>query len=471
MTDFADFDIVASETRTITAHGLEAWKEEAWELSKLAFPLVFTQVSLMVVMTTDVVMLGHLGVTAIAAAALGNTVFFFTWLIGCGPVSAVAPMVAHILGANARDRLGVRTAVRMGFWSVLLLAPLLMMFLFTAKPVLLFFGQDPKLAAGAGIFTGAIALGLPSSLGFQVLRNFATALRRPRAALWVMMATIVFNAFGDYALIFGHFGAPKLGILGSGIASASSYTFSFAAMLVVVAATPELRKYRIFRRFFRPHWTQLAEVFRLGMPIGLTMMFEAMLFNSALLLMGRFGAASVAAHQISLNPPSNTFMVPLGIAMAATVRVGHAAGAGDYEGVRRSGYTAMLLAVGFMSVCAVVLAVFPRAIAGLYIDANVRQNAEAIALAAVFLRVAAAFQIVDGLQVVGALSLRGLKDAHMPMILAGASYWLVGFPTCLICAFWLGMKGFGIWLGLAFGLLVAALAMCTRFYYLSRDRG
>lgn len=470
MTDIAEFEIAGAETRTITAHGLEAWKEEAWELSKLAFPLVFTQVSQMIVMTTDVVMLGHLGVLAIAAAALGNTVFFFTWLIGCGPVAAVAPMVAHILGANPKDRLGVRTAVRMGFWSIMLLAPFLMLFLFATKPVLSFFGQDPRLASGAAIFTSALAFGLPSSLGFQVLRNFATALRKPRAALWVMMATILFNALGDYALIFGHFGAPKLGILGSGIASACSYTFSFVAMLVVVVATPELRVYRIFRRFFHPHWAQLSEVFRLGMPIGLTMMFEAMLFNSALLLMGRFGPASVAAHQISLNPPSNTFMVPLGVAMAATVRVGHAAGAGDREGVRRAGYTAMLLAVAFMGLCSLVLALFPRTIAGFYIDAHVQQNAEAIALAAVFLRVAAAFQIFDGLQVVGALSLRGLKDARMPMILAGASYWLAGFPACLICAFWLGMKGFGIWIGLAFGLLVAAVAMCARFYYLSRDR-
>ena len=468
MSDVAEFEY--TETRTITAHGLEAWKEEMWELAKLSGPVILTQVAFMVIMTTDIVMLGHLGVRAIASAAEGNIVFFFIWLFGYGPVCAIAPMVAHILGAKPDEQDDVRSVVRMGLWSVLIMAPFQMTFLFMTKPLLLALGQDPVLAAGAGTFTSALAFGLPFSLGYQALRNFATALKKPRAALIVMLITIFVNALGDYALIFGHFGAPQLGVLGAGIASASSYTFSFFAMLVVVNATPKLRRFHIFRDFFQPHWKHLREVFHLGMPIGLTMMFEGTLFNASVLLMGAFGTASVAAHQISLNPPSNTFMVPLGIATAATVRVGHAAGAGDREGVRRAGYAAMVLAVAFMSVCAAVLFVFPHTIAGLYIDASVPQNATAIALATVFLRVAAAFQIFDGLQVVAALSLRGLKDARMPMILAGASYWIAGFPACLLFGFVFGLKGLGIWLGLAFGLLVAAVAMCWRFAWLADRR-
>ena len=468
MSDVAEFDFV--ETRTITAHGLEAWREEIWELLKLSGPVILTQVAMMAIMTTDIVMLGHLGVRAIASAALGNIVFFSTWLFGYGPVCAIAPIVSHILGARPKERADVRAAVRMGLWAMLIIAPFQMALLFATKDLLLFFRQDPVLAAGAGTFTSALAFGLPFSLGYQALRNFATALKTPRAAMMVMLVTIVFNATADYALIFGHFGAPKLGILGAGIASASSYTFSFFAMLAVVYATPKLRDYRIFRRFFRPHWKHLNEIFQLGMPMGLTMLFEGTLFNASLLLMGYFGVASVAAHQMSLNPPSITFMVPLGIAMAASVRVGHAAGAGDGEGVRRAGYASMVLAVLFMSVCSVALFVFPHTIAGLYITTHDRQSAEAIALATVFLRVAAAFQIFDGLQVVAALALRGLKDARMPMVLAGGSYWLAGFPACLLFGFGLGLNGFGIWLGLAFGLFVAAVAMCLRFYYLARDR-
>jgi len=414
-------------------------------------------------------MLGRLSKTALAAAALGNTVFFFTWLIGCGPVSAVAPMIAHALGRNPSDRAGVRHIARMGLWSVLIVSvPLIGLLLFT-QPILLLLGQKPELAAGAGRFVGVLCIGLPASLGYQALRNFATALGKPTAPLVVMAAAIGFNALGDYTLIFGHFGFPKLGLVGSGAASALSYSFTFLAMVAVIYATPGLRKYRIFRRFFRPVWYELAEIFHLGMPIGLTMIFEAMMFNAATLIMGTFGTASVAAHQIAMNVPSLTFMVPLGIGMAATVRVGLAAGAGDRPGVRRAGSCAMAMGALFMSGTALVLWHFPHQIAGLYL-ADTPANADVVALAALFLHVAAIFQIFDGQQVVTALSLRGLKDARAPMWIAGASYWLVGFPTCLWLGFAEHMRGYGIWLGLAAGLAVAAAAMTGRFWHLSAKR-
>jgi MATE family multidrug resistance protein len=468
MTDITEFDLIHAGRR-VAGHGLDAWVDEARELLKLAAPLVLTQLSQMAIMTTDVIMLGRLGKTELASAALGNTVFFFTWLVGCGPVAAVAPMIAHILGANPKARAGVRNAVRMGFWSVLILSvPLVTLLLFT-RPILLMLGQRPELAAGAGRFTAMICWGLPFSLGYQVLRNFSTALSRPKASMWVMAISIIFNAAGDYALIFGHFGLPRLELVGSGIASACSYAFGFFAMVCVVHLIPELAKFRVLRRFHRPHFRKLVEVFRLGMPIGVTMLFEAMLFNAATLIMGTFGTASVAAHQIALNVPSITFMVPLGIGMAATVRVGLAAGAGDGEALRRAGYSALLIGAGFMAITSIMLWLFPVQIASLYF-ADDSRNADVIALAVVFLRVAAAFQIFDGLQVVGAMSLRGLKDAHMPMWIAGLSYWLGGFPICIWLAFARHMQGLGIWIGLAAGLFLAAALMCGRFWYLARER-
>ena len=468
MTEFAELELTGAGTRIETA-GAAAWIAETRELMKLAWPLAVTQLAQMAIMTTDVVMLGRLGKEAMAGAALGNTVFFFTWLIGLGPTAAVSPMIAHILGANPNNRAGVRAVTRMGLWSVLLLSlPLAIILLFT-KDVLLTFAQQPALAAAAGRFVMPLCLGLPCSLGYQVLRNYATALGRPNASLWVMAVTIAFNALGDYALIFGHFGLPRLELFGSGIASACSYAFCFLAMTAVVFITPTLRTYRIFRRFVRPDWSKFAELFRLGMPIGVTMIFEASLFNTATLLMGTFGTASVAAHQIALNVASITFMVPLGVAMAATVRVGLAAGAGDRAGVRRAGTSAVAVSAAFMSVCAVAIALSRHQIAGLYL-ANAAANADAIALTAVFLQVAAAFQIFDGIQVTAALSLRGLKDAHMPMWIAGGSYWLVGFPVCFGLGLGMGLHGVGVWIGLAFALFVAAISMCWRFYYLSREQ-
>ena len=468
MTKFAELELPGAGAR-IETEGAAAWIAETRELLKLAWPLAATQLAQMASMTTDVIMLGRLGKEALAGAALGNTVFFFAWLFGLGPTAAVSPMIAHILVANPNDRAGVRAVTRMGLWSVLLLSLPLAAFLLFTKDVLLFFAQQPALAEAAGRFVMPLCLGLPCSLGYQVLRNYATALGKPKASLWVMAVTIAFNAFGDYALIFGHFGMPRLELFGSGTASACSYVFSFLAMTAVVFVTPALRKYRIFRRFARPDWGKFAELFRLGMPIGLTMIFEASLFNTATLLMGTFGTASVAAHQIALNVASITFMVPLGIAMAATVRVGLAAGAGNRAGVRRAGSSAVAVSATFMTLCAVAIALFRHQIASLYFAADVASNADAVALAAVFLQVAAAFQIFDGIQVTAALSLRGLKDARMPMWIAAGCYWLVGFPLCFGLGVGLGLQGLGVWIGLAFALFVAAISMCWRFYFLSRE--
>ena len=266
-------------------------------------------------------------------------------------------------------------------WSVFILSVPLLIFLLFTKDILLLLGQQPMLAAGAGRFVGMLCWGLPFSLGFQVLRNFSTALSRPTAPLIVMAVCVLFNAFGDYALIFGHFGAPRLELVGSGIASASSYAFSFLTMLVVIWLTPSLREVRIFHRFHFPHWEKLVEVFKLGMPIGLTMIFEAMLFNSATLIMGTFGTASVAAHQIAMMIPSITFMVPLGIGMAATVRVGLGAGARDAEAAQRAGYVAITIGAGFMALTGIFIWIFPVEIASIWF-ANPSANMDVIVLAA-----------------------------------------------------------------------------------------
>ncbi|MBV8593603.1 MAG: hypothetical protein JOZ27_04785, partial [Caulobacteraceae bacterium] len=249
-----------------------------------------------------------------------------------------------------------------------------------------------------------------------------------------------------------------------------SQIFSCAAMLALIQATKALRDYRAFRRFRRPHGAKLAEVFRLGVPIGLTMVFEAMLFNSMTLVMGRFGTPALAAHQIALNVASITFMVPLGIGLAATVRVGLAAGAGDSRAARRAGLTAVAVALAFIVLCGAVMALAGAGIAGLYIGGRTAEDLEVIALAALFLKVAAAFQLFDASQVVFALSLRGLKDARAPMLIAAGAYWLVGAPTCIGLGIGLGLKGLGIWIGLAVGLAAAALAMGTRFLRLTGPR-
>lgn len=486
---------VANPGPRITGHDFAAWAAEARELMRLAVPMAATQLAQMIILATDTVMLGHFSKEALAAGAIGNTVFFFIWLLGTGPVSAVSPMIAHVVGRHGaaatrlsarprdqgasasesgnrfrvrpRDQKDVRLVVRMGLWSVALMSPPLLAALFFTRDILLLFQQEPKLAADAGIYTAALAFGLPCSLAFQVLRNFSTSLSRPIPPMVVMGLAILFNALGDYTLIFGHFGFPKLGLVGAGFASASSNLFTLVAMAVIALRLPVLRPYHVLHRFFRPHWRSLFELFHLGLPIGVTMLFEVAMFNAATLAMGTFGIAALAAHQIAITIPSLTFMVPLGIGLAGTVRVGLAAGAGDHYGARRAGFTAMGLGLIFMFAAALVLLLFPHSIAMLWLPDSA-DNRDVLALAVTFLHVAAAFQLMDGLQVTASMSLRGLKDARGPMWVAGASYWLAGAPMCALLGFGLGMKGLGIWLGLAFGLLVAAILLTARFAILSK---
>ncbi len=444
---------------------------------RLAVPMAATQLAQMIILATDTVMLGHFSKEALAAAALGNTVYFLVWLLGSGMPMAVSPVIAHIQGEHSaseksrdqrpRDQRDVRIAVRMGLWSVALVSlPLLSVLIFT-QPILLFLHQQPGMAADAALFMSGLAWGLPFALGFQVLRSFSTALSRAVPPLVVMALAIAWNAGFDYALIFGHFGLPRLGLFGAGLASASSNIFSFAAMLAVCLAVPALKRYRILHRLWQLHAASFAELFRLGLPIGITMVFEVALFNGAALAMGTFGLASLAAHQIAITIPSLTFMIPLGIGLAATVRVGLAVGAGDTHAARRAGFTAIAMAAIFMCATAVLLLIWPRPIATLWLP-DIAENADVLALAVTFLHVAAAFQLVDGIQVAASMSLRGLKDARGPMWLAGASYWLAGAPMAVLLGFGLGLKGLGIWLGLAFGLLVAAVSLTTRFVLLSK---
>ena len=468
MTDLIENPTLQTAAGPGATHRLAPWIAEAQALSKLALPMAATQFAQMAVLTTDIVMLGRLGKGALAAAAIGNAVFYFAWMIGMGPMSALAPMIAQALGARVNAVGEVRRIVRMGVWTILMLAAPLMTFLLFGRTILIALRQDPVLATDAGRFVAVLAIGLPFSLGYQGLRNVTTALGRPHPALWVMGATIGFNLIGDYTLIFGHFGAPKLGIVGAGLATSLSFMFSAAAMGLVIRLTPSLHRYRVLRRFHRPAWRKLIEIFRLGMPIGVTILFEAMLFNAMTLVMGTFGAVSLAEHQIALNVASITFMAPLGIGMAATIRVGLATGAEDYAGVRRAGYTAMAVACLIIGVCGVVMALFGADIVGLYFAGRTADDLLVIALAAALLKAAAAFQIFDALQVVNAMSLRGMKDARAPMILAGASYWLAGAPMCILLGVGLHMGALGVWIGLAFGLAVAAASMGLRFWRLSR---
>lgn len=445
-----------------------AWRREARALLALSVPIVLTNVGQVAIQTTDVLMIGWLGPEALAASVLGVNLNFVLFLFAIGVVIATAPMMAHDLGRKRHAVREPRRTVRQGLWVALALGLPSWLILWHIAAILHLLRQDPALIEGAESYVHAAMWGFVPGLWFVVLRNFIAALERPRAGMVVTFLAIGFNALADYGLIFGAFGLPVLGLQGAGVATALTNTLMFLGLLGYVLIDRRFRRYQILGRFWRPDWVRFREIFRLGLPIGITLIMEIGLFASAGFMMGWIGMADLAAHQIALQCASVTFMVPLGLSQAATVRVGLAAGAGDPAGVRRAGIAALVIGGVFMSLMAILMWTLPGTIAGLFIDAGDPANAAVLQLAVTFLGIAALFQIFDGGQVIGAGALRGLKDTRWPMVFAAIAYWLVGMSMALGLGFGLGLGGVGIWFGLALALAVAAGLMIGRFLSLQR---
>jgi len=439
------------------------WRAEIRATVSLAYPLVLTNLTQAAIQATDVVMLGWAGASTLAAGALGSNLFIAVFVFGMGLVYAAAPMMAREIGARRHAVREIRRTVRQAMWAAAMLAIPAWILLWNTEAILLLFGQQPALAAEAAIFVRALQWGLLPALLYIVLRSFVSALERPLWSLVVSGAAVLLNAFLNYGLIFGKFGFPELGILGAGIGSATTNCLLFLGMALVVTRHPKFRRYRLFGRFWRADWPRFLAVWALGLPIALTLAFEVTIFNAAVFLMGLISTASLAAHAIAIQVASLSFMVPLGIAQAATVRVGLAHGARDAAGIARAGWTAFVLGTGFMTLTALLIVAFPRLLVYAFLDESDPANAEVIALAISFLGVAALFQIVDGAQAVGAGMLRGLHDTKVPMLYAGLGYWVIGIGVGVGLAFGAGWEGLGIWLGLAAGLAIVAALMLHRW--------
>lgn len=440
-----------------------AWATELRATLALGWPLVFTNLAQIALTTTDVIVLGRLGAHELAAATLGVNLYIAVLIFAIGLISATAPMMAEAIGRKRHLVRDVRRTFRQGLWSAVMISLPAWLLLWHTESILLAFGQEPRLAADARVFVHALQWGFLPTLGFIALRSFVAALQRPLWALLVTSVAILFNIAANWALVFGHLGLPPLGLRGSGLATTLSNIFLFVSFALVVAFARKFRRYHLFGRWWRPDWPRLAALWRLGVPIGATMAFEITVFNAAVFAMGWFGAASIAAHSIAIQIASVSFMVPLGLSQAATVRVGRAYGAGDPDGIRRAGWTAFALAVGFMATMSAVLLIAPRPLIGAFIDIADPANAAVVKAAMAFVFCAAIFQIADGAQAVGAGMLRGLQDTRIPMLYALLGYWGFGMPIGLLLAFAARLQGLGVWIGLASGLVLVAIIMMRRW--------
>jgi MATE family multidrug resistance protein len=447
-----------------------ALRAEIVATTALAWPMALTNLIQLGMTTTDVMFLGRLGPKALAASALGLNLFYPFFMFAVGFMSAIAPMIARERGAKPHSVREVRRTARQGFWAAAIISAPALLILWRGESVLLAFGQAPELAAQAGAYLRALMWSLPAFMLYQALRSFVTALERPSAGLIAVIVAFLANALFNWMFVFGRLGAPALGLVGSGIATTLAAFTLVATLALFGMFDRRLRRYHVFGRFWRADLPRLRALAALGVPIGLTVLFESSVFNAAVFLMGLIGEASLAAHMLAIQLASLTFMMPVGVAQAASVRVGLFLGARDWPSLRRAGWTALALGVGVMALAALAMIFAPRLLISAFIDVAAPANAEVVRLAVIFLAVAAAFQLFDGAQAVGAGMLRGLHDTRWPMLYALFGYWVVGLPLGALLAFVMGWNGVGIWTGLAVALALVSWLMIARWRKLIRSQ-
>jgi MATE family multidrug resistance protein len=429
-------------------------------IAVLGLPLIGGHLAQFAITLTDTVMLGWYGVESLAAVTLAGSYFFVLFLMGSGFGWAVMPLVAA--AAASRDEVSIRRSTRMGLWLSTGFAIAAMPLLWWSQPILLAMGQEPGIAAMAGGYLRVAGWGLFPALLVMALKSYLAALERTQAVLWIAVMAAAVNGLANYALIFGHWGAPELGLLGAAIASV---TTQVASLLAVVAyAIRALPAHDLFRRLWRPDTEMLGRVFRLGVPIGLTSLSEISLFAASAVMMGWLGAVPLAAHGIALQLASATFMVHLGLSNAATVRAGNAYGRRDRVVMARGAAVVTVLSLAVSVLTIILFLTAPEALLSLFMEADDPDRPQILLIGTGLLAMAALFQLVDGAQVMALGLLRGVQDTAVPMVIAVLAYWAVGLPASYVFGFMLDMGGIGVWMGLVLGLACAGVPLTARFW-------
>jgi MATE family multidrug resistance protein len=435
-------------------------------IALLGLPLVGGHLAQYAITLTDTVMLGWYGIEALAAVTLAGSYFFVLFLMGSGFGWAVMPLVAT--AAASGDEVSVRRSTRMGLWLSVGFAIAAMPLLWWSEPILLAMGQKPAMAAMAADYLRVAGWGLFPALLVMALKSYLAALERTQAVLWIAVMAAMVNGLANYALIFGNWGAPELGLTGAAIASV---TTQVASLLAVIAyAVRALPEHDLFRRLWRPDREMLRRVFRLGVPIGLTSLSEVSLFAASAVMMGWLGTVPLAAHGIALQLASATFMVHLGLSNAATVRAGTAFGRRDRAFMARGAavVTALSLAMSVMTIT--LFLALPEALLSLFMEPGDPDRPQILLIGTGLLAMAALFQLVDGAQVIALGLLRGVQDTAVPMVIAVLAYWGVGLPAAYVFGFVLDLGGVGVWLGLVLALACAGVPLTARFWLVALRR-
>ncbi len=438
---------------------------ELTDTVKLAAPIALTQLGQIAMMATDLAFIGRLGEDAVAAAALAGTVYFISFTFGMGLMSAVAPLAAQAFGA--RNPHLIRRALRTGLWAALLIALPIMVFPLRGEQILLALGQAPVPARLAQQYLFGLAWGVMPALWFLAIRGFMSAINRPQPVLWITLAAIPANALLVYLLIYGEFGLPRLELFGAGLATTIVNFGTFIAGLWFATRRRPFRKYHVLGHVWRIDWALMRQLLVIGAPISIAFLLEFGLFSAAALLMGLISTAALAAHQVALQVTAILYMVPFGIALAATVRVGHAVGRNDARAARRAGLVATLLGIVLASVLTLAVVVARFAIARAFFGETSDGAGAAVELTATLLLVGATFFVTDAVQTIVAGSLRGMSDTRLPLFFAAIGYWMIGFPCAYGLAFFTQLGAVGVWIGLSGGTAIYTLLLILRFWLLA----
>jgi MATE family multidrug resistance protein len=431
----------------------------------LAAPLVAGHVSTGLIGFVDSSIAGQHGTDTLAAVAVGTALFWLPMMVPMGTLMAMPPAVSQLDGAGRREEIG--PLFRQALWLAAGLGLLMFAFLTFVPAALAPFGIAPGIVPGATAFLHGIRWGVPALTCYLAMRYLAEGLHWTLPTMLLGGGGLLVLVPLGYVLTFGVFGLPELGAGGLGIASSVMMWMQAIAFALVHARAPRMRPLHVFARFEAPQPRVIRGLLATGLPIGVTVLMEGGLFIATALLVARLGPVPAAAHQIAINVASLCFMVPLAVAEATTVRVGHALGRGDAHGVRRAALAGYAIVLATQLLSAIALIAGNHAVVSLY-----THDAAVAALAASLLLYAAAFQFPDGIQVLSAGALRGLRDTRIPMVLAALAYWGVGMP--LGATLGLGLLGGspwgprGMWAGLIAGLSVAAVLLCGRFVRSSR---
>jgi len=444
--------------------GGDGWRAELRATLRLSWPLAAANLLQMLTYAIDVIFIARLGDDQLAASALAVALFGLVLWALSGLTGAVAPVAAAELGERAPALRAVRRSVRMALWLALFSGTAGIGVCLLLGPLMRVTGQQPHIIAMAIEYNTLLVVSLVPMLFCNVLRSFVSTLDRPIFATAITAGGIFVNALANYAFIFGNLGAPELGLKGAAVATIFTTLTTLAAYVVAIRLDKKLHRYHVFGRWWSPDWARLMHIVRVGTPIALTITAEAGIFGAAAFLMGNIGASQLAAHTVALQIAALAFQVPFGVGQAATIRVGYFFGARDPEGVKRAGWTAIVVGTGFMALTALAMVIIPKPLIAIYVDPWDPKNAVLVGFALQYIVIAAAFQLVDGMQAVAAGALRGLQDTRIPMWIAAFAYWVPGIGTSLVLGFMTPLEGVGVWIGLATGLTVAAMLLGWRWH-------